>query len=118
MSKPAVEAHGLREAFSQVRTLDGLSLAVLPRPQSGCPVTCAFVPAIAMPGWLQAFGTHQPVDALVNTERALILGARQHLTSSSAGVERRLADRVRPPRRLHLRPHAPLTERSQQWPSN
>jgi len=43
MSKPAVEAHGLREAFS----------------------------------------THQPVDALVNAERALILGARQHMTSSS-----------------------------------
>jgi hypothetical protein len=64
MSKPAVEAHGLREAFSQVQALDGLSLAV--------------------PG----------------------------------GVERRLAGRVRPPRRSHLRPHAPLTERSQQWPSN
>jgi hypothetical protein len=43
MSKPAVEAHGLREAFS----------------------------------------THQPVDALVNAERALILRARQHMTSSS-----------------------------------
>jgi hypothetical protein len=28
MSKPAVEAHGLREAFSQVQALDGLSLAV------------------------------------------------------------------------------------------
>lgn len=27
-----------------------------------------------MPGWLQAFGTHQPVDALVTAERALILG--------------------------------------------
>ena len=27
-----------------------------------------------MPGWLQAFGPHQPVDALVNAERALILG--------------------------------------------
>jgi ABC-2 type transport system permease protein len=34
----------------------------------------AFVPSSAMPGWLQAFGTHQPVDALVNAERALILG--------------------------------------------
>ena len=43
MSKPAVEAHGLREAFI----------------------------------------THQPVDALVNAERALILRARQHMTSSS-----------------------------------
>ena len=28
MSKPAVEAHGLRKAFSQVQALDGLSLAV------------------------------------------------------------------------------------------
>ncbi len=34
----------------------------------------AFVPATAMPGWLQAFGTHQPVNALVTAERALILG--------------------------------------------
>jgi ABC-2 type transport system permease protein len=34
----------------------------------------AFVPSSAMPGWLQAFGTHQPVDALVLAERALILG--------------------------------------------
>jgi ABC-2 type transport system permease protein/oleandomycin transport system permease protein len=36
--------------------------------------SAAFVPATAIPGWLQAFGTHQPVDALVNAERALILG--------------------------------------------
>jgi ABC-2 type transport system permease protein len=36
--------------------------------------SAAFVPATAMPGWLQAFGTHQPVDALVNAERALIIG--------------------------------------------
>src|SRR6266567_1164007 len=34
----------------------------------------AFVPATAMPGWLQAFGTHQPVNALVTAERALISG--------------------------------------------
>jgi len=34
----------------------------------------AFVPSTAMPGWLQAVGTHQPVDALVVAERALILG--------------------------------------------
>jgi ABC-2 type transport system permease protein len=36
--------------------------------------SAAFVPTSAMPGWLQAFGTHQPVDALVTAERALILG--------------------------------------------
>lgn len=34
----------------------------------------AFVPVSSMPGWLQAFGAHQPVDALINAERALILG--------------------------------------------
>ena len=36
--------------------------------------SAAFVPTASMPGWLQAFGTHQPVDALVTAERALILG--------------------------------------------
>jgi len=36
--------------------------------------SAAFVPASAMPGWLQAFGTHQPVNALVSAERALTIG--------------------------------------------
>jgi ABC-type multidrug transport system permease subunit len=36
--------------------------------------SAAFVPATSMPGWLQAFGTHQPADALVTAERALVLG--------------------------------------------
>ena len=34
----------------------------------------AFVPIASMPGWLQAFGNHQPVTALVNAVRALALG--------------------------------------------
>lgn len=34
----------------------------------------AFVPLPSMPGWLQAIGAHQPVTALVNAERALVLG--------------------------------------------
>jgi ABC-2 type transport system permease protein/oleandomycin transport system permease protein len=34
----------------------------------------AFVPATSMPGWLQAIAVHQPVNALVNAERALIIG--------------------------------------------
>jgi ABC transporter DrrB family efflux protein len=34
----------------------------------------AFVPLSSMPGWLQALGAHQPVTALVNAERALVLG--------------------------------------------
>jgi ABC-2 type transport system permease protein/oleandomycin transport system permease protein len=36
--------------------------------------SAAFVPATAMPGWLQAFGTHQPVNALISAERALVIG--------------------------------------------
>jgi ABC-2 type transport system permease protein len=36
--------------------------------------SAAFVPLSTMPGWLQAFGAHQPVTALVDAERALILG--------------------------------------------
>src|ERR1700691_6473385 len=117
MSKPAVEASGLRKAFGGVQALDGLSLAVpagsvlgllgpngsvvafgyaiswgfaslglrVSDPEAAqaaaVPVlfllvftSAAFVPSTAMPGWLQVFGTHQPVDALVNAERALILG--------------------------------------------
>jgi ABC-2 type transport system permease protein/oleandomycin transport system permease protein len=34
----------------------------------------AFVPLRSMPGWLQAIGAHQPVNALVTAERSLILG--------------------------------------------
>ena len=34
----------------------------------------AFVPLRSMPGWLQAAGAHQPVTALVDAERDLILG--------------------------------------------
>jgi ABC-2 type transport system permease protein len=34
----------------------------------------AFVPLRSMPGWLQAIGAHQPVNALITAERALVLG--------------------------------------------
>lgn len=34
----------------------------------------AFVPTDTMPGWLQAFADHQPVTAVVNAVRALVLG--------------------------------------------
>ena len=34
----------------------------------------AFVPLASMPGWLQAIGSHQPVNALIAAERALVLG--------------------------------------------
>ncbi len=45
--------------------------------------SAAFVPSAAMPGWLQAFGTHQPVDALVSAERALILGGPASWSASA-----------------------------------
>jgi ABC-type multidrug transport system permease subunit len=34
----------------------------------------AFVPTGSMPGWLQAVGSHQPVNALITAERSLLLG--------------------------------------------
>ena len=37
-------------------------------------VSSAFVPISTMPGWLQAFATHQPVTAVVDTMRNLALG--------------------------------------------
>jgi len=37
-------------------------------------VSSAFVPISTMPGWLQAFATHQPVTVVVDTMRALALG--------------------------------------------
>lgn len=36
--------------------------------------SAAFVPVATMPGWLQTVGAHQPVTALVDAERALLLG--------------------------------------------
>ena len=45
-----------------------------------------FVPLRSMPGWLQAIGAHQPVTALVDAERSLILGgpAQSHVLTSLA----------------------------------
>jgi ABC-2 type transport system permease protein/oleandomycin transport system permease protein len=34
----------------------------------------SFVPVADMPGWLQAIALHQPVNALVSAERALVIG--------------------------------------------
>jgi ABC-2 type transport system permease protein/oleandomycin transport system permease protein len=34
----------------------------------------AFVPLQSVPGWLRAIGAHQPVTALIDAERSLILG--------------------------------------------
>ena len=65
--------------------LDSFGLTAVSDPEAaqaaGVPVmfllvftSCAFVPLSSMPGWLQAIGAHQPVNALVTAERALILG--------------------------------------------
>jgi ABC transporter DrrB family efflux protein len=37
-------------------------------------VSSAFVPIQSMPGWLQAFASHQPVTYVIDTMRALALG--------------------------------------------
>jgi ABC-2 type transport system permease protein/oleandomycin transport system permease protein len=34
----------------------------------------AFVPVSSMPGWLQAFASHQPVTVVINAARALMIG--------------------------------------------
>lgn len=36
--------------------------------------SAAFVPVSTMPGWLQAFASHQPVTAVINAVRALTIG--------------------------------------------
>lgn len=43
----------------------------------------AFVPVSSMPGWLQAFATHQPVSKLVDAMRQLMLGGHSTLWAGS-----------------------------------
>jgi ABC transporter DrrB family efflux protein len=38
----------------------------------------AFVPVSVMPGWLQAFATHQPVTQVVDAARSLMVGGTLH----------------------------------------
>jgi ABC-2 type transport system permease protein len=35
------------------------------------------VPVKSMPGWMQAFAAHQPVTAMINAVRSLMLGGAQ-----------------------------------------
>jgi ABC-type multidrug transport system permease subunit len=37
-------------------------------------VSSAMVPVDSMPGWLQAVAEHQPITAMVNAVRSLVLG--------------------------------------------
>jgi ABC-2 type transport system permease protein len=42
-------------------------------------ISSAYVPVNSMPGWLQAFATHQPLTYMVDAVRALTLGAHAHV---------------------------------------
>jgi ABC-type multidrug transport system permease subunit len=48
----------------------GISLLVFPLTF----VSSAYVPVHSMPGWMQAFATHQPVTVMVDAVRALTVG--------------------------------------------
>ena len=104
MSKLAVEAHGLRKAFGEVQALDGLSLAV---------------PAGSVLGLLGPNGSGKTTTVSI-LATSLRPDAGRGCVGGLDVVSQ--AAQVRPPRRPHLRPHlrphGPLTERSQQWPSN
>ena len=70
-------------AVTDTLAVCGRNLRVLsrsPAQGAGVPVmfllvfsSAAFVPLSTMPGWLAVIGAHQPVTALVNAERALLL---------------------------------------------
>jgi ABC-2 type transport system permease protein len=60
----------------------GLSLLVLPLVF----VSSAYVPVSSMPGWMQAFASHQPVTSMVDAVRALVGGPQaQALLEHSTG---------------------------------
>ena len=42
----------------------------------------AFVPTSSMPGWMQAFANHQPVTAVCNAARSLMVGGTYHNTTA------------------------------------
>lgn len=46
-----------------------------------------FLPTRTMPGWLQAFADHQPITAVVNTARALMLGEGALTNGYSVGEQ-------------------------------
>jgi ABC-2 type transport system permease protein len=48
----------------------GMSLLVFPLTF----VSSAYVPVESMPGWMQPIAEHQPITAMVNAARSLVLG--------------------------------------------
>src|SRR5580704_18536772 len=45
-------------------------------------VSSAYIPVSSMPGWLQAFASHQPITYMVDAVRALTLGPASHVLYS------------------------------------
>jgi ABC transporter DrrB family efflux protein len=59
----------------------GMSLLVFPLSF----VSSAYVPVHSMPGWMQAFASHQPVTVMVNAVRALTVGTTAAGLSHNTG---------------------------------
>jgi ABC-2 type transport system permease protein len=61
-------------ASANAQAAQGISFMVFPLTF----VSSAYVPVSTMPGWLQAFASHQPITYMVDAVRALTLGPAAH----------------------------------------
>jgi ABC-2 type transport system permease protein len=61
-------------AAANAQAAQGISFLVFPLTF----VSSAYVPVATMPGWLQAFASHQPITYMVDAVRALTLGPAGH----------------------------------------
>jgi ABC transporter DrrB family efflux protein len=61
-------------AAANAQAAQGISFMVFPLTF----VSSAYVPVSSMPGWLQAFASHQPITYMVDAVRALTLGPASH----------------------------------------
>lgn len=61
-------------AAANAQAAQGISFLVFPLTF----VSSAYVPVASMPGWLQAFASHQPITYMVDAVRALTLGPAGH----------------------------------------
>ena len=61
-------------AAANAQAAQGISFMVFPLTF----VSSAYVPVSTMPGWLQAFASHQPITYMVDAVRALTLGPASH----------------------------------------
>jgi ABC-2 type transport system permease protein len=65
-------------AAANAQAAQGISFLVFPLTF----VSSAYVPVASMPGWLQAFASHQPITYMVGAVRALTLGSAGHALDS------------------------------------